>query len=79
MHIAIVIVMCLLAGCTHKMKEYGWGYIPMGKVLNKLKDDLNIIVDQPELIHDKSFMMGMMDPWVAELTPLQQYLDHKLK
>ena len=45
------------------MKEYGWGYISMGKVLEKLKDDLNMIVDQHGLIHDESFMMGIMDPW----------------
>ena len=51
----------------------------MGKVLGNLKDDLNIIVDQPELIHDESFMMGMMDPWAAELPPYQEYRYHKLK
>ena len=51
----------------------------MGKVLDKLKDDLNMIVDQPKLIHDKSFMMGMMDPWAAELPPFQECIDNKLK
>ena len=78
-HIDIVMLMCWLATCTHKMKEYGWGYIPMGKVLEKLKDNLNMIVYQPELIHDESFMMGIMDPWAAELTTFQDYMDHKLK
>ena len=38
-----------------------------------------MIVDQPELIHEKSFMMITMDPWEAELPPLQEYLDHQLK
>ena len=47
------------------MKEYGWGYISMGEVLDKLKYDLNMIVDQPELIHDESFMMVIMDTWAA--------------
>ena len=51
----------------------------MGKVLDKLKDDLNMIIYQPELIHDKYFMMVTMDPWAAELPPFQEYLDHKLK
>ena len=51
------------------MKEYGWGYISTGKVLDKLKDKINMIVDQPELIHEKYFMMGMMIPWAATLPP----------
>ena len=52
LNIAIVVPMRWLEACTHKMKYCGWVYISMGKLLNKLKDDLNIIVDQPELIHD---------------------------
>ena len=52
MHIIIVMSMRWLAACTHKMKEYGWVYISMGKVLDKLKYDLNMILDQPELIHE---------------------------
>ena len=51
----------------------------MGEVLDKLKDNLNMIVYQPELIHDEYFMMGMMDTWAEELPPLQEYLDQKLK
>ena len=62
LHIAIVMPMRSLAECTHRMEEYGWGYIPMSKVFYKLKYDLNMIVYQPELIHDESFMMVMMDP-----------------
>ena len=68
-----------LAEFIHRMKEYGWVYISMGKVLKNLKDNLNIIADQPELIHDESFMMGMMEPWAAYLPPFQEYLDRKLK
>ena len=52
LHIAVVVLMHWLAACTHKMKDYGWGYISMGKVLYNIKDDLNMIVDQPEFIHD---------------------------
>ena len=63
MHIAIIMPMHWLESCTHKMKDYVWGYISMGKLLDKLKDDLNMIVDQLGFIHDESFMMVMMDPW----------------
>ena len=50
---AIVITMRWLESCTHTMKEYVRGYISMGKVLDKLKDDLNMILYQPEFIHDE--------------------------
>ena len=65
MHIAIVMPMNWLAAYTRTMKEHGWGYISMGKVLEKTKDDLNMILYQPELIHDESFMMGMIDLWAV--------------
>ena len=77
LHIAIVMPIRWLAAKTHEMKDYGWGYISMGKVLDKLKEDLELIVGQPELIHDESFMMGMMDEWADELPPFREYLDHK--
>ena len=51
----------------------------MGKVLDNIKDELNMIVDQPEFIHETFFMMGMMYPWAAELPTFQEYLNHKLK
>ena len=47
------------------------GYISTEKVLDKIKDNWIMIVDQPEFIHDESFMMGMMDPWAEELPPFQ--------
>ena len=39
LHIYIVVPMRWLSAFTHKMKEYGWRYISMGKLLDKLKDD----------------------------------------
>ena len=51
----------------------------MDKVLENIKDQLNMMVDQPELIHEESFIMEMMDTWVAELPPVQEYTDQKLK
>ena len=38
-----------------------------------------MILDQHELIHEESFMMGMMDPWYKQLPTFQEYLYHKLK
>jgi len=78
-HISIVMPMRWLAGKTHTLKEYKWGYISMGQVLDKLKTDLESIVEQPELIHDESFMMGMMSKWADELPPLKDYLTRKFE
>ena len=62
LHIAIVVSMRWLEAYTNRIKYYVWWYISMGKVLDNLKDNLNMIVDQSELIHDELFMILMMDP-----------------
>ena len=79
MQITIIMPMRWLAACMNNMKEYGWGYIYRGKVLEKLKEDLNVIVYQPESIHDEYFIMGIMDPRAEELPTLLEYLDQKMK
>ena len=50
-HLAIIMPMRWLAGKTHKLAHRKWGYISMGKVMDKLKEDLQSIVNTPELIH----------------------------
>ena len=62
-HVAIVIPMCWLASKTHELAEHKWGYISMGKVLDKLKDDSESTVEDPNLICDEEFMTGMMSDW----------------
>ena len=39
----------------------------MGKVMDKLKEDLKSTVNTPELIHYQYFMMGMMTVWEEKL------------
>ena len=75
-HLSIIMPMRWLAAKTHELAEYDWGYISMGKVLDRLKEHLEGIVENPELIHDESFMMGLMDDFSDELPPLKQYLTH---
>ena len=53
------------------------GPISLGRVLDKLKDDLESIVDQTELIHDEAFMMGMMTPWSDIIPDFEEYLHHQ--
>ena len=64
-----------LAGKVHKLEEYGWGPITLGK-LDKLNDDLESLIDQTNLIHNELFMMGIMDPRANELKPFREYMEH---
>ena len=78
-HLSIIMPIRWLSAHTHELKEYNWGYISMGKVLDKLKIDLEAIVDEPELIHDESFMMGLMEEWADEVPPFREYLTHQFE
>ena len=46
----------------------------MNRVLDKLRDDLESISAQPELIHNESFMMGLMDQWADQIPDFKEYL-----
>ena len=45
----------------------------MGKVMGKLKEDLQSIVNTPEIIHDQDFMIGMLKVWEEELPEFKDY------
>ena len=45
--------------------------------MDKLKDDLQSIVESPDLIHDENFMMTMMDEWKEELPDFKDYMFHQ--
>ena len=62
-----------MAGKTHKLAHFKCGYISMVKVMDKLKEDLQSIVNTPELIHDEDFMMGMLTVWGEELPEFKEY------
>ena len=47
--------------------------------MDKLKDDLDSITQQLELVQDKEFMMGLMDEWHSELPPFDDYLKHQFE
>ena len=72
-HLAIIILMRWLAGKTHKFAHRKWGYISMGKVMDKLKKELQSIVNTPELIHDQYFMMGLITVWEEGLPEFKEY------
>ena len=45
----------------------------MGKVMENLKEELQYIVNTPELIHYQDFMMGMLMVWEEELPEFKEY------
>ena len=45
----------------------------MGKLMDKLKEDLQSIVNTPELSHYQDFMMGMLTVWEEELPKFKEY------
>ena len=51
----------------------------MGRVTDKLKEHLESILKQPELIHNKSFMMGFVSDFRDELPPFDDYMTHKFE
>ena len=50
-HLAIIIPMWWLAGKTHKLSHCKWGYISMGKVMDKLRSIQNRLQFLLELVH----------------------------
>jgi hypothetical protein len=78
-HLSIVMPTRWLAAETHKLGEFNWGYISMGRVMDRLKDHLESIIEQPELIHDESFMMGFLSDLRDELPPFDNYMTHKFE
>ena len=45
----------------------------MRKVMDKLKDDLECIVDSSDLIHSEEFMMGQLNEWKEELPEFKEH------
>jgi hypothetical protein len=74
-HISIIMPIRWLASKTHEFGEYNsWGYISMGRVLDTLKEALEAISDDPSLIANETFMMGIFDEYKFELPPFNKYV-----
>ena len=51
----------------------------MGRVMDRLKEHLESILEQPELIHGEKFMMGFVSEFADGLPPFDNYLTHKFE
>lgn len=73
-HVAIVMPVRWLSGCTHELAEYNWGPRSMGRVIDALHSACLDILNDNQLIHDKSYMMHIFDEFAEELPPFKEYL-----
>ena len=51
----------------------------MGCAIDILHTACNNLIDDPRLIHDKSFMMHIYDPLMDELPEFKYYMDYQCK
>ena len=68
-----------LVANTHMLADDNWGCISLGRMLDKLKDDLEQIIAMPELIHDETYMMGMMDEFRHQLPDFDAYVTEQFE
>jgi hypothetical protein len=61
LHIAICLPTRWLAGKTHELAEYGFGYYDMGEVLDLMEGAFEAIRDDETKILDEEFMLGIFD------------------
>ena len=47
--------------------------------MDKLKDDLEMIVDSLDLIHSKTFMMGLLSEWEKELPEFKKHWQESIE
>jgi len=73
LHLSICMPFRYLAGKSHEFKQYGWGAADMGRVLDTLYDKMQMLLHEPTLILDQSFMMDIFKQYREELPPFDEY------
>ncbi|KAL7520122.1 hypothetical protein ACHAWF_000264 [Thalassiosira exigua] len=68
-----------LTGNTHKLAERNWGSRSMGRALDMLHNTCDEILEDPKLIHSRSYMMGLYSDFVEELPEFKEYLEKQFK
>lgn len=59
LHISVCLPLCWLAGKSHELADYGFGYYNMGMALDAMEAAFQEIVDNGELLFDEDFMMNI--------------------
>ena len=63
-----------LAGKTHELAEYDFGYYDMGLTLTAMEEAFEAIVQDGELMFDEDFMMNIFSGIADKVDPFQAYL-----
>jgi hypothetical protein len=76
LHISICLPTRWLAGKSHELGEFDFGYYDMGKALDAMEKAFEQILDNGELIFDEDFMMNQMFVELSEtIDPFKRYLE----
>jgi hypothetical protein len=76
LHISICLPTRWLAGKTQDLADYDFGYYDMGLALDLMETSFESIIDEPELILDEDFMMGIFNCISESVDPFQAYLSY---
>ena len=77
LHIAICMPTRWLAGKTHELSEYSFGYYDMGEALDAMEKAFESILDNCELILDEDFMMNQIFADITErVDPFREYIEY---
>ena len=74
-HLSVCMPHRWLAGCTHELREFEWGPMSMGRVIDTLESKMMELASSPEKINDEAFMMGIFQEYIEELPPMKEYWD----
>ena len=78
-HISIRIQVRWSAANTHKLAEYNWSPLSMGRVIDILEDVFEKVINKSESVLDEEFMMGIFQDLRHELPPFDDFLVHKFE
>ncbi len=73
LHLSICMPFRYLAGKSHEFKHFGWEVADMGRVLDRLYNNMQMLLHDPTLILDQSFMMDIFKQYQEELPPFCEY------
>jgi hypothetical protein len=77
LHIAICLPARWLAGKTHELKDYNFGYYDMGKALDLMERAFKSILNNGCLIYDQDFMMDSIFAKISKtVDPFREYLNY---
>jgi hypothetical protein len=76
LHISICLSKRWLAGKTQDLADYDFGYYDVGLALDLMETSFESIIDEPELILDEDFMIGIFNRISGLVDSFQAYLSY---